>query len=307
MIKFAFDRLKNYKSAVLVIAVCSVMISVTDLMIPFMTAKFIDEILVVRNIAEFYNFILILFAIMTAAILSHYVCSILSKKILLSTTNSLVEEILQHVQSLKGEFILSRDMVYLAKRVDKDTTDFFTFVVDSMIEVCFNFFILIMASVLLMSIGGKWLLIFFIVLTVHVSAYKILSKTLFNRSVAVRESGSKYFTSLTDNFIYTYSIKLHCLHEKYLSEFKNMFGKYFAAAISETRIKFWFTNTDLNSSDIFRILVFLLGGLDVISGEMTIGNLVALIGYYALAMQSVAYFMSCGIKLPPLLGPTSIR
>ena len=146
MIKFAFDRLKNYKSAVLVIAVCSVMISVTDLMIPFLTAKFIDEILVVRNIAEFYNFILILFAIMTAAILSHYVCSILSKKILLSTTNSLVEEILQHVQSFKGEFILSSDMVYLAKRVDKDTTDFFTFVVDSMIEVCFNFFILIMAQ-----------------------------------------------------------------------------------------------------------------------------------------------------------------
>lgn len=73
-----------------------------------------------------------------------------------------------------------------------------------------------------------------------------------------------------------------------------MFEKYFSAALSETKIKFWFTSTEINSGDVFRILVFLLGGLDVLNSEMTIGNLVALIGYYTLAMQAVGYFMSFG-------------
>ena len=294
MIKFVFTRLKKFKGAIFIIAFCSIMIAVTDLMIPFLTAKFIDEILVARNVAEFYNFILLMFAIMLAAIVSHYASSILSKKILLTTANNLTEEILRHVHKLGGEVILKSDMVYLSKRVDNDATDLVTFIVDSMIDVCINFFMLVMASFLLMSIGGKWLLIFFIVAAIHFVAYKKLSMTLFERSVAVRETGSKYFTSLTDNFVYAYSIKLHCLNEKFLADFKAKFGKYFSAAIRETRIKFWFTNSDLNSGDVFRILVFLLGGLDVLAGDMTVGNLVALIGYYAFAMQAVAYFMSFG-------------
>lgn len=294
MMKFIFARLRKFKGAILIIAFCSIMISVTDLMIPFLTAKFIDEILVARNVTEFYNFILFMFAIMSAAIVLHYASAILSKKILLVTVKNLTEEIFRHVHRLGGEFILKSDMVYLAKRVDNDATDLVTFVVDSMIDVCINFFMLLMASFLLLSIGGKWLMIFFIVAAIHFVAYKILSDKLFNRSIAVRETGSKYFTSLTDNFVYAYSIKLHCFNEKFLAEFKDKFEKFFAASLSETRIKFWFATSEINSSDVFRILVFLLGGLEVLSGEMTIGNLVALIGYYTFAMQAVAYFMSFG-------------
>ena len=294
MIKFIFTRLRKFKGAILIIAFCSIMISVTDLMIPFLTAKFIDEILVAGNVAEFYNFIGLMSAIMLAAIVSHYASAILSKKILLATAKNLTEEIFRHVHKLGGEFILKSDMVYLAKRVDNDATDLVTFVVDSMIDVCIHFFMLLMASFLLLSIGGKWLLIFFVVAAIHFVAYKILSGKLFNRSVAVRETASKYFTSLADNFVYAYSIKLHCLNEKFLAAFNARFGKFFAASLSETRIKFWFTTSEINSSDVFRILVFLLGGLEVLSGAMTVGNLVALIGYYAFAMQAVAYFMSFG-------------
>ena len=294
MIRFVFERLKNFKGAIFIVAFCAVIISLTDLMIPFLTAKFIDEILVSENREEFFYFIVLMFAIMFAAIASHYASAILSKKILLTTANGLTEEILRHIHKLGGELILKSDMVYLAKRVDNDATDLMTFIVDSTIDCCFNFCMLLMANFLLFSIGIKWMLIFFIVAAIHFVAYKKLSRTLFDCSVAVRETGSKYFTSLTDNFVYAYSIKLHCLNEKFLADFKSMFGKYFLAAMREMRIKFWFASTELNSSDVFRILVFLLGGLDVLNGEMTIGNLVALIGYYTFAMQAVAYFMSFG-------------
>ena len=138
MIRFVFERLKNFKGAIFIVAFCAVMISATDFMIPFLTAKFIDEILIARNVAAFYNFILLMTAIMTAAIISHYASLILSKKILLATSNNLVEEILRHVQSLAGERLLKSDMVYLAKRIDTDATDFVAFIVESMIEICLN-------------------------------------------------------------------------------------------------------------------------------------------------------------------------
>lgn len=52
--------------------------------------------------------------------------------------------------------------------------------------------------------------------------------------------------------------------------------------------------SNLNANEIFKILIFLLGGIDVLSGEMSVGNFVALNGYYLLAMQAVSYFMNFG-------------
>ena len=100
--------------------------------------------------------------------------------------------------------------------------------------------------------------------------------------------------SFSDNFLYVYSIKLHAKYEEFLARFRKSFDKYLDASIRETKIRFWFAYGKSNETKIFSVLIFLLGGLDVLDGTLTIGNFVALNGYYLLAMQGVAYFMSVG-------------
>ncbi len=294
MFQFIWSRLKIFRGTFIIIAICSILISATDLLVPFLTAKFIDEILTARDVAAFRDFVVLMFGVFASALTAHYACTIFSRRIETVSTYRLISEILRRVQNARGEFVLQTDMVYLSKRIDADARGLMSFAVNSAVELCINFVMLGLAIFLLATIGAKWLALFFCVLILHISLYKILSQTLFNRSIALRENEAKYFTDIADNLVYAYAVKLHGLHEEFAAALKNKFADYLNAVLREIRVKFWFVSTEVNSSDVFRIIVFILGGLDVLSGEMTVGNLVALIGYYALAMQSVSYFMSFG-------------
>lgn len=294
MIKFLWNHFKSYKASLTVVVLCSILTAALNLSEPFLTAKFIDEILIGRDAATFYLFIAILAAISVVAIGANWLSTILSSKMRLRINNRVIEDVMEHVYKVRGDFIFKTDMVYLSKRLDQDAMDLVYFAIGNMVDICINFALLCMAFGLLCSIGVKWGVLFVIIAVIHGVAYRALERILFERSTAVRETGSKYFTCLSDILLYVYSIKLHSLYGEWLKNFRAAFEKNFLAVMNQVKIIFWFSTSALNANAVFKVLIFLLGGLDVLAGELSIGNFVALNGYYLLAMQGVAYFMSVG-------------
>ena len=294
MIKFQWQHFKSYKASLTVVALCSILTAAVNLLEPFLTAKFIDEILIGRDTATFYNFILLLLTINFLALTANWLNMILTSKMRLRINNRVIENVMEHVYKVRGEFIFKTDMIYLSKRLDQDAIDLIRFAIDSMVDIEINFALLCMAFGLLCSIGIKWGIFFVIIALIHGVAYRALEKILFERSTVVRETDSKYFTCLSDILLYVYSIKLQGLYGEWLNKFHAAFEKNFFAVMNQVKIIFWFTSSSLNANAVFKVLIFLLGGLDVLSGTLSIGNFVALNGYYLLAMQSVAYFMNVG-------------
>ena len=294
MIKFIWSYLKAYKKILAVVAVCSILTAAINLMSPYLTAKFIDEILIGRDFETFYNFILLLLTISILAIAANWLNTILTSKMRLRINNRIIEDVMSHVYKVRGESLFKTDMVYLSKRLDQDAIDLVRFIIDSITDIGINFALLCMAFALLCSIEIKWAVIFLIIAILHGGIYRVLEKILLERSTTVRETDSKYFTCLSDIFLYIYSIKLQSIYSEYLEKFRAAFEKNFIAVMKQIKIIFWFSTSSLNANAIFKVLIFLLGGLDVLSGEMTIGNFVALNGYYMSAMQGVAYFMNIG-------------
>lgn len=294
MTKFIWNYFKNYKLSLALVVFCSILTAFVNLMEPYLTAKFIDEILIDKDTTIFYNFILLLLTINILAIASNWLSTIISSKMRVILNNQIVEEVMSHVYKIRSEFIFKTDMVYLSKRLDQDSIDLIRFAVDTMSSLCVNFALLCMAFFLLWSIGIKWAIIFVIIAILHGIFYKSLEKIIFNRSTMMREAESRYFTTLSDILLYSYSIKLHSVYDEYLKKFRTAFEKNFKAVIDQVKIQFWFVTSSLNANAIFKVLIFFLGGLDVLNGDMSVGNFVALNGYYLLAMQSIAYFMNIG-------------
>ena len=294
MIEFLWNEFKNHKMSLAAIALCAVLTAGMNLLEPFITAKFIDEILIGRDIATFYYFITIFLTISILAIITNWFSTIISSKVRLKINNRIIENVMRHVYKIRGDFILKTDMVYLSKRLDQDVIDLVYFAIGSMTDICINFALLLMAMFLLGSIGIKWLALFVIIALIHGIGYRMLKKILFERSTAVRETDSKYFTCISDILLYAYSIKLHSIFDIWLEKFHAAFEKNFVAVMNQVKIIFWFSTSSVNANAFFKVLLFLLGGLDVLNGNMSIGNFVALNGYYLLAMQSVSYFMNIG-------------
>lgn len=294
MLKFVFKYLEIYKIKFLFILICSILTASADLLMPYLTAKFIDEILVSRDLSTFYYFIFTLLLISVLSVVTNWFYVILSTKIQASVVNELIEYLIRRVQKVQNEFLFNTDMVYLSKRIEKDANDLIKIVLGSFIDVSIQFILLLMAIILLCSIGFKWILIFFIVSFFHFLIYRLLEQSLLSRSIVARETETQYFTAFSDNLLYIYSIKLHSLYDEFISLFNKSFDKYFKAGLLEAKINFWFAYSRANSGKVFTVLIFLIGGFDVLNNKMTIGNFVALNGYYHFAMQSISYFMGLG-------------
>ena len=294
MIKFIFKYLNEYNLEFLLIVFCAITTSATDLAMPYISAKFIDEVLITNNHEGLYFFIAILLGMNVLSVLSNWFFIVRSTIMRAKLTKDISEDLMRHIQRLESKFLNETDMIYLSKRISKDSDDLLAFVLGSAIDISIQSVMLLMAIFLLQSIGIKWLIILLIVAVIHAGIFGLLRKKLFQYSKEVRETESRYFTSFSDNFLYVQSIKLHSLYEEFLITFRQSFKKLFDAIIKETKVRFWFAYGKNNETKIFTVLIFLLGGLDVLDDTLSIGNFVALNGYYLLAMQGIAYFMSIG-------------
>ena len=294
MLKFVLQYLGNFKLKFFLILLCAVVTATTDLLMPYLSAKFIDEILSSREIGRLYFFVGGLLALNLLSLAANWFYVIFSTKMRARITNRMIEDLQAKIWRTDSRRQFQTDMIYLAKRVERDSDDLTAFVLGSAIDISIQAVLLVMAIFFLVTVGAKWLIIFAATAAFHVAIYFTLKKKLFELSTAVRETESKYFASLSDNFFFVFRIKLHSLQEEFLSTFRKAFAKFFSAGLNEAKVRFWFSYGNANTSKIFTVLIFLLGGLDVFDGTLTVGNFVALNGYCAFAMQSVSFFMTLG-------------
>ena len=167
MIKFLWQHFRQYKASLAVVALCSILTAAVNLSEPYLTAKFIDEILIGRDTATFFAFIAVLTAISLTAIAANWFSTILSSRMRLRINNSVIEGVMRHVYKVRGDFIFKTDMVYLSKRLDQDAIDLVHFAIGNMIDICVNFALLCMAFGLLCSIGVKWGVLFVVIAVIY--------------------------------------------------------------------------------------------------------------------------------------------
>ena len=294
MLKFILRYLGDDKPKFFLILLCAVFQAAADLLMPYLSAQFIDEILSSREIGRLYFFVGGLFALNVVSMAAHWFYVIFSTKLRARITNRLIGDLQEKVWRTDGRRQFKTDMIYLAKRAERDSDDLIAFVLGSAIDVSIQGVLLCMAIFFLAGVGAKWLIIFAAVAALHALLYFTLRRKLFALSTAVRETESKYFASLSDNFFFVYRIKLHSLQAECRAAFGRAFDKFFAAGVNESKVRFWFSYGNANTAKIFTVLIFLLGGLDVFDGALSVGQFVALNGYCAFAMQSVSFFMTLG-------------
>ena len=98
---------------------CAVVTAAADLLMPYLSAKFIDEILSSRDIGRLYFFVGGLFALNVLSLAANWFYVIFSTKLRARITNKLIADLTGDVWRARLQF--QTDMIYLAKRVEKDS------------------------------------------------------------------------------------------------------------------------------------------------------------------------------------------
>ncbi len=294
MIRFSLNYFRPYKWKFFLVVACSILTAVSELSTPFFTAKFIDEILVANSIEEFYSFMGLIALVTILAIVANYVYIIESTKIQSVIIRDLMQDIIIHTQHVNTEKLIKIDMVYLSKRVQQDAADLIAFILGSIIDISIQFFLLIIATYLIFSIGFQWFVMLAVISVFYFMIYRKLKKYLLKYATLFRETENRYFSALVDNFVFAYAIKLHSLYYEFIKLFHEKYDQFYSIGVKKAKLSFWFSYTRFNSGKLFVLLIFLVGGQKVLYGEMSIGSFVALNGYYMFAMDGIYYFMNFG-------------
>ncbi|MCR5833532.1 MAG: ABC transporter ATP-binding protein/permease [Selenomonadaceae bacterium] len=294
MLTFVKKYLWEYENQMLLIIACSILTAASELATPYFISIFIDEILTQNSFNVFYSFLATIGVVCIAAIVANYIYIIRSTKIQFLIIRNAIQDITEHMQHISVEYIKENDMVYMSKRIHQDINDVIRFILGSMVDISIQVVLLVMAAVLLVSIDIFWLILLIVIAIFHWISYTLCKKKLRHYSWQVREKESRFFSAYADNYIYIISIKLHSLYKEFINRFKTKYEDYYSAGIKRLKLSFWFSYTQFNSGKIFTLVIFFIGGYKVLSGEMTLGNFVALNGYYMFAMNGIYYFMNIG-------------
>ena len=294
MILYVINYLKKNKFQLLFLIVCCFLSALIEIAMPYVTAKFVDDVLVSHSSETFYCFASAIFFISIIAVSTHYFSIIISAKLQIVTINNATYDVLQHIHKLPNNFFIENDMLYLSKRIDNDIYDIVSFVIKGLLHSLVNIFFLISTIILLWKIGFLWTAIFFIIALLYIIVYKLLQKTMFALLFDVREKQNKYFARFTDNFIYIHAIKIHSLSKEFMGRFQNTFKDWLVAGLKEAKFSLWFSSSRDMINKVIVVLIFFFGGSQVLNSNLSVGNFVALSGYYALAFSGLAYFLNLG-------------
>jgi len=124
--------------------------------------------------------------------------------------------------------------------------------------------------------------------------YFVFKKHLYSAGLIYREAIAKYFSKLLEQFKYIKLIKFNSIQEEVMKRVDNSFASLNDSAINNQKITYFYSSADGIISMLAQITLFVIGGLQMLAGNFSIGMFTIFTSYFAMMLSACRYFFSLG-------------
>lgn len=270
-----------YKFQLLMIAVCMLMVSVTNLLRPKIQQIFIDDyistgkgsftVIVVFSVAMIVTTAMSMIFDMT----NYWLCNRMGTSI----SKDLRTKIYDKIQKLSMSYITDRKPGVLMNRISRDTDEVTKFMQEAFSGMFSCIVTMIAAVIVMLGISVRLTLISVIFMPIALAISVMFHKNIHRRFHMQWVKSDKTNSGLQDVLSGIRVVKSFGTEEKEAENFERMTGEF--CIIQKKNEKFWASLypmlTFIMSMGIYAVTYF--GGVNVLEGELTIGQLNQLIGY----------------------------
>lgn len=267
-----------------------------NMITPYLNGIFINLLIAKITKIQLINYAIFIICIGIVGTFITYIFNILNIKLKNNISFELNLKILKRLQKIVITKYEEFNPTYLNQRINEDSSLIVSFFFDDFLVIIFNSFQLIMLVVIIVEIDK---LVFFIVMAfipIYILIYCFLKKPLFFKGLKLKESQNTFFDKLNEQFLLNREIKVHSnfkysentIKKYYLFFFKNFFD-YF-------KIVFMFDLLDGVISIIFNAIILIVGGLQVLNGNLTIGGYSMITIYFSMLLSLTKYYFNVGKK-----------
>lgn len=258
--------------------------------IPYITRIFLDEILPEKNYSMFIKLIVIMFAcyLITSGfnVLKDYLLAIIAEGVCLDLRTQVNKKIALVHPSYFDEHSLGDILSKYNKEIDtiKENCGYM------LTRAISNVVTFILAGTMILIIDWKVMLVSVIILIIYVKNNKFWGAKVKKYAEKTMEKNEQSVSAISENYQNALLTKLYGAYEYVNEKFTSIYKEQYKTQISLEII--YSTNINLSTMLLYclTVLIWLIGGVGIFNGTMTIGSITALLSYQGLLISPTTFF-----------------
>ncbi len=291
---FCKKYLLSHKYTIVAFITLTLLSSAIGIISPYIIGNFLDNLVIGADKSIIIYFCLIFGGLSMLKILKDYITSIMYTKMQTQMGYDLNITVIKHIQSMSMSFINKNNGMYLNQRLNGDSYNLITFCLTTLQSIITNIILFIIPFVILLVINWfiTTLMIGFIL--VYIILYLTFKKSLYKAGFNFRESQAKFLSKLYEQIKYIKLIKINSIQFELNKRVEDSFKDYKTTAIHSQKANFVYSSMDGIIASIARITLFVIGGLQILNGNFTVGMFTIFSSYFSMMFGSIRYFFGLG-------------
>ncbi|MDU1347902.1 ABC transporter ATP-binding protein [uncultured Clostridium sp.] len=287
-------HIKKHIKYIILLVVMQSISYIISIYVPYLNGKFVDLLVYNMSRGQLRNYALIISAIGISGIIISYFYSVFCIKTKNKISFELNLKVINHLQKVPLYKYEKYDPTYLNQQVNNDVTVITTFIFDDLFTLIFNSIKLLALIIIFFYINKSIFLITIIFIPIYILVYCALKKPLFDKGLEYRNNQSSFFNKLNEQFVLNREIKTHInfkLSEKVLC---NGYDNFFSSLIDYSKLACLFTSLDGVICILFQSIALVVGGIQVINKNMTLGEYTIINVYFSHLLSTIKYYFNIG-------------
>lgn len=268
---------------------------------PKLEAEIIDLLTYSRDKSEFLMLIILLGISLMAAHAGAKINVTLSDIMQPIAATEYIKDVTLYLQRSSLMYLQQKEDSYFTKKINNACNAvlmFFYWVVGNLFSVVFA---IGLALTMIILTDYRIAILLLVLLILNVVVFRLLSQSMYNCSMEAQERVAEAFAVSAEQFSAIKFIKNHGVYELFANRFLKSFYALFKVNNKKQWINFLFQMSSAMVMIVARVGVYLLIGLEVLKGNMTLGVFTMLIQYVELLVDNLENVSKVGGEIQTYL------
>lgn len=274
------------------ISCCATLIGILT---PYITGNFID--ILSNKTATKENIYIYCFWVAILGIISivfGFVTERLYLRIQVKSAFKMTKMMIEKVHNINYLLISKFDASYLIDRMNSDTNEIIIFSLTSVRNILTQILSVMLSFILVFTFSKMIAYILIFASFLYLITYKLMKNKVYESNFKVIESQSKFFSNSYKQVEDVKTVKLYGLTEILKKSYSNIFMELFEKILGNQIITYIYSSMDSIISILTRTFIFVIGGIRVIQGQMTIGQFTIVLLLFNNILDSVSFAFNLG-------------
>lgn len=289
-IKYSFSILKRDYACLIYLTTLCTLTSILNLFLPLIAGNFINKLISNPRMGIITQYCLVILILNLISYFLAYMIMRLNISIQINSTFNLNKNILQKIQRVSLLYLQNKDIAYMNQRINNDVNTMVIFVINVIKDVLVNMISLLFSISFLFRISELIFFVFFIVLILYILLYKTLKRRLLLLKKLVLERQSEYFSKLQEMLTYVKFTKIYNYTDFLIKPLTKKNDEFKKTLLENQKYTYILTVSEQIIVMIFQICLYIIGGVQVINGKLSVGMFTIMSTYLGNVITSFKYF-----------------